>query len=271
VEREAAVTGLRRELEGARRALAAAHGELSAAQARAAAAEARASTAAEAEAEAAEAARAQERLEAQAAAYTDLLHRHAAACARCDELEAAQGAGTAAADEQLAALAADAAGLRAEVARLREGDARWRALKAENNRLFNEVQDLKGNIRVLCRVRPLGRTGDRAPSCLQPGVDGSLAVWDGGRAGNGAVVPKKVYRFDRVFTEACGQAEVYEDLQPLTRSVMDGAGPLESAAARSAACCARAEFLLAQSRARFFLRPPKPSTPKQTLNTSPKP
>jgi kinesin family protein C2/C3 len=33
----------------------------------------------------------------------------------------------------------------------------------ENRRLYNEVQDLKGNIRVFCRVRPLGVTGDGAP------------------------------------------------------------------------------------------------------------
>ena len=30
----------------------------------------------------------------------------------------------------------------------------------ENRRLYNEVQDLKGNIRVFCRVRPQGATGD---------------------------------------------------------------------------------------------------------------
>ena len=37
----------------------------------------------------------------------------------------------------------------------------------ENRRLYNEVQDLKGNIRVFCRIRPLGTTGDRSEgSCL---------------------------------------------------------------------------------------------------------
>lgn len=30
----------------------------------------------------------------------------------------------------------------------------------ENRRLYNEVQDLKGNIRVFCRIRPEGATGD---------------------------------------------------------------------------------------------------------------
>ena len=30
----------------------------------------------------------------------------------------------------------------------------------ENKRLYNEVLDLKGNIRVFCRLRPAGATGD---------------------------------------------------------------------------------------------------------------
>lgn len=37
---------------------------------------------------------------------------------------------------------------------------RYREMSEENRRLYNQVQDLKGNIRVFCRVRPLGATGD---------------------------------------------------------------------------------------------------------------
>ena len=44
----------------------------------------------------------------------------------------------------------------------------------ENRRLYNEVQDLKGNIRVFCRIRPPGTTGDQNPSCLDTGVDGEV-------------------------------------------------------------------------------------------------
>ena len=46
----------------------------------------------------------------------------------------------------------------------------------ENRRLYNEVQDLKGNIRVFCRIRPLGTTGDSNPSCLDTGVDGEVQL-----------------------------------------------------------------------------------------------
>ena len=37
---------------------------------------------------------------------------------------------------------------------------KYRVTMEENRRLYNEVQDLKGNIRVFCRVRPPGATGD---------------------------------------------------------------------------------------------------------------
>ena len=46
----------------------------------------------------------------------------------------------------------------------------------ENRRLYNEVQDLKGNIRVFCRIRPPGTTGDQNPSCLDTGVDGEVTA-----------------------------------------------------------------------------------------------
>ena len=41
---------------------------------------------------------------------------------------------------------------------------KYRVTTEENRRLYNEVQDLKGNIRVFCRVRPPGTTGD-ASAC----------------------------------------------------------------------------------------------------------
>ena len=37
---------------------------------------------------------------------------------------------------------------------------KYAGILEENRRLYNEVQDLKGNIRVFCRVRPVGTTGD---------------------------------------------------------------------------------------------------------------
>lgn len=51
---------------------------------------------------------------------------------------------------------------------------RYGAAKEENTRLYNEVQDLKGKIRVFCRVRPAGTTGHGGPSCTEVGVDGQV-------------------------------------------------------------------------------------------------
>ncbi|GIL69220.1 hypothetical protein Vretimale_12657 [Volvox reticuliferus] len=92
---------------------------------------------------------------------------------------------------------------------------RFNAIREENKKLYNTIQDLKGSIRVFCRVRPLGTTGDPAPGCLNLGMEGELAVYD--KAGE-----RKVYRFDRVFGGQSTQEEVYEDVQALIRSVMDG-------------------------------------------------
>jgi kinesin family member C2/C3 len=48
------------------------------------------------------------------------------------------------------------------------------AVLAQNAALHNEVQDLKGSIRVFCRVRPAGTTGDPSPPCTCASVDGEV-------------------------------------------------------------------------------------------------
>ena len=80
-----------------------------------------------------------------------------------------------------------------------------------------QVQDLKGSIRVFCRIRPSGRTGDQAASCTEEGEEGELAIHD--VSGN---LDCKIFRFDKIFGGASDQASVYEDTQPLIRSVLDG-------------------------------------------------
>ncbi|KAG2429706.1 hypothetical protein HYH02_013963 [Chlamydomonas schloesseri] len=89
-------------------------------------------------------------------------------------------------------------------------------VREENKKLYNTVQDLKGSIRVFCRVRPLGTTGDSSDSCLDIGLEGQLAVYEREKD------RKAVYRFDKVFAGDSTQAAVYEDVQTLIRSVMDG-------------------------------------------------
>ncbi|CAI9099881.1 OLC1v1036765C1 [Oldenlandia corymbosa var. corymbosa] len=88
----------------------------------------------------------------------------------------------------------------------------------ENRNLYNMVQDLKGNIRVYCRIRPLFRV--EAKSCIDfVGEDGSLVVAD-------PLKPQKdgrrVFEFNRVFGPSATQEDVFADTRPLIRSVMDG-------------------------------------------------
>ena len=47
-----------------------------------------------------------------------------------------------------------------QVAELTLAAEKHAAVVEENRRLYNEVLDLKGNIRVFCRLRPAGATGD---------------------------------------------------------------------------------------------------------------
>ena len=51
---------------------------------------------------------------------------------------------------------------------------RLAAVREENRLLYNTVQDLRGNIRVFCRVRPQGATGDASQIVVD--VSGTPAV-----------------------------------------------------------------------------------------------
>lgn len=121
--------------------------------------------------------------------------------------------------------------LRQQIEQLRFLQDTYPALKEENRRLYNQVQELKGSIRVFCRVRPLGTTGDASDSCVETGADGELALYD--PRGD-----RKVFRFDRTFGMGSGQELVYEDTQPLVRSVMDGEASGGAGGVRVHACTA---------------------------------
>ncbi|KAL6505956.1 hypothetical protein OROHE_022675 [Orobanche hederae] len=87
----------------------------------------------------------------------------------------------------------------------------------ENRNLYNMVQDLKGNIRVYCRIRPT--INSQVQNVVDfIGKDGSLVVVDPKPLKDG----KKVFQFNHVFGPAATQHEVFRDTQPLVRSVLDG-------------------------------------------------
>lgn len=96
----------------------------------------------------------------------------------------------------------------------------YHAVLAENRRLFNEVQDLKGNIRVYCRIRPFlpGQT-KKQPTIEYIGENGELIFANPSKPGKDG---QRMFKFNKVFGPDATQAEVFSDTQPLIRSVLDG-------------------------------------------------
>ncbi|KAI5427123.1 hypothetical protein KIW84_032516 [Lathyrus oleraceus] len=86
----------------------------------------------------------------------------------------------------------------------------------ENRKLYNMVQDLKGNIRVYCRIKPAFRVESKNVVDFI-GEDGSLFILDPSKT-----YGRKSFQFNRIFGPTASQDEVYRDTQPLIRSVMDG-------------------------------------------------
>ncbi|XP_054801208.1 kinesin-like protein KIN-14L [Prosopis cineraria] len=88
----------------------------------------------------------------------------------------------------------------------------------ENSKLYNIVQDLKGNIRVYCRIRPSFSVESKNVIDFI-GKDGSLVLLDPTKTQKDG---RKVFQFNRVFGPTASQGEIYKDTRPLIRSVIDG-------------------------------------------------
>ncbi|KDP28206.1 hypothetical protein JCGZ_13977 [Jatropha curcas] len=88
----------------------------------------------------------------------------------------------------------------------------------ENRKLYNQVQDLKGSIRVYCRVRPFLSGELNYLSSVNHIEEGNVIINTPSRQGKGC----KSFSFNKVFGPAATQAEVFSDMQPLIRSVLDG-------------------------------------------------
>ncbi|CAN4101913.1 unnamed protein product [Withania somnifera] len=88
----------------------------------------------------------------------------------------------------------------------------------ENRRLYNQVQDLKGSIRVYCRVRPFLPGQTSYISNVDHIDDGSITISVPSKNGKG----RKSFNFNKVFGPSATQGEVFSDTQQLIRSVLDG-------------------------------------------------
>jgi kinesin family protein C2/C3 len=132
--------------------------------------------------------------------------------AKKEELKHARKAAASAAANADAELAT----LRAELDRYAGLDDRFKAVKDENRELYNTVQDLRGSIRVFCRCRPAGATGDTSENVVEVGEEGALAVYSAKHS------KWHQFQFDRVFGENSTQKDVWSETKPLVRSVLDG-------------------------------------------------
>ncbi|KZV44014.1 kinesin motor family protein [Dorcoceras hygrometricum] len=85
--------------------------------------------------------------------------------------------------------------------------------------LYNKVLDLKGNIRVFCRCRPLNAEelagGASQVVDFESARDGELTIKSNG-------ISKKIFKYDAVFSPEANQVDVFEDTAPLAISVLDG-------------------------------------------------
>ncbi|KAA8527097.1 hypothetical protein F0562_008674 [Nyssa sinensis] len=90
----------------------------------------------------------------------------------------------------------------------------------ENRLLYNQVQDLKGTIRVYCRVRPfLPGQSDGQSTVDYIGENGNIMIINPHKQGKDA---RRMFTFNKVLGTNVTQQQIYVDTQPLIRSVLDG-------------------------------------------------
>jgi len=94
-----------------------------------------------------------------------------------------------------------------------------RALRAEVRALQNLVQELRGSIRVFCRVRP-PKPGSAAPSPDSLGVRAESSQRVALRKPPGD--RRHDFTFDRVFSHSACQRDLYEEVEPLLPGILEG-------------------------------------------------
>ncbi|KAI1362102.1 P-loop containing nucleoside triphosphate hydrolase protein [Xylaria arbuscula] len=112
---------------------------------------------------------------------------------------------------------------------------RGRLIKEEERRhkLFEQVQELKGNIRVMCRIKPPSDPANDALIPFEPQfndidedkIEGlTIPTFREDITQPGKLLPGKPreFNFERVFDESCNNGDVFDEISQLVQSVMDG-------------------------------------------------
>ncbi|KAH8879582.1 kinesin-domain-containing protein [Thozetella sp. PMI_491] len=108
-------------------------------------------------------------------------------------------------------------------------EARQKLIKEETERrvLFNKYQELKGNIRVMCRVRPVLDESEGDEAGLQfPDQKTSAQIEVTGPEEKSSLghISRKVlpFEFDRVFSPGVQNEDVFGEISQLVQSALDG-------------------------------------------------
>ena len=97
-------------------------------------------------------------------------------------------------------------------ARIEELEQQALDAEAQRRALHNQIQELRGNVRVFCRVRPTDN--EAAVKCAPDGSSLSLKRADG--------KDNAAFEFDRVFDPSAKQEEIFEEVSQLVQSALDG-------------------------------------------------
>ncbi|KAJ2398761.1 kinesin-like nuclear fusion protein [Coemansia sp. RSA 2559] len=109
-----------------------------------------------------------------------------------------------------------------------ELETKLRKEETQRRRLHNTIQELKGNIRVFCRVRPLVGEEKEADAVLPvslPECDdkNEIELSQSSENALGKTTSKVFpFKFDRVFAPQSTQDDVFEDVSQLIQSALDG-------------------------------------------------
>ncbi|XP_030455870.2 kinesin-like protein KIN-14R isoform X2 [Syzygium oleosum] len=110
-------------------------------------------------------------------------------------------------------------GVQALVAQCEDLKMKYSEEQTKRRKLYNQLQETKGNIRVFCRCRPLSKEEVSAGCAtivdFDAAKDGDLGILTGGAT-------RKTFKFDKVYTPKDDQVDVFADASPLVLSVLDG-------------------------------------------------
>ncbi|KAJ3373781.1 hypothetical protein GGF31_008666 [Allomyces arbusculus] len=132
-------------------------------------------------------------------------------------------------DDTKAELASTKAELAVRTARVDELETAVRAAETERRKLHNTIQELKGNIRVFCRVRPmlpkeLEKEENRMARMVFAPSGKAVELVEVSKSADGSKTVTKAlpFAFDRVFDPAATQTAVFDEISQLVQSALDG-------------------------------------------------